>query len=508
MAGDDEEKQLRSAAFQNAQSILLARRRAEETLERKTEQLALSLSMMRATLEATTDGILVTDEHGDITDFNSKFAQMWRLSLEAMEARNHDQLMALNAPQLVEPEKFLGTLREISGASAAESFHVLHCADGRILERHSNIQRVGDRDVGRVWSFRDITARQHAQDEVVQQREWFEVTLSSIGDAVITTDTNGCVTFLNPVAEGMTGWKTDDARGHRLEEVFHIINEASREAVRNPVRRVLAEGIVVGLANHTSLVSRDGRETAIEDSAAPIRDVSGKISGAVMVFHDVAARRKTENALRRSEKLLADFFENAAVGLHWVGADGIILRVNQTELNLLGYTEAEYVGHHVSEFHADADVIEEILERLGKGEGVENSAARLRCKDGSIKDVLISSNALVEEGKFIHSRCFTRDVTESKRASEAQARLAAVVESSDDAIMSKTLEGIIMTWNKGAERIFGYTEDEVIGRPDSLLIPADRVHEEEKILASLKRGERLDHYETVRKRKDGTLFDA
>ena len=505
---DDEEEQLRSAAFQNAHGILLARRRAEEELERKTEQLAISLSMMRATLEATTDGILVTDETGTVTDFNSKFAQMWRINLKAMESRSHQELMNLIAPQLLDPAQFLATVAEISGSAQPETFHVLQCADGRILERHSSLQRMTDREVGRVWSFRDITARRHAEEQLRQQREWFEVTLSSIGDAVITTDTRSCVTFLNPVAAELTGWTTKDAHGQPLEVIFKIINEETRQPAKNPVAKVLAEGIVVGLANHTALISKDGRETAIEDSAAPIRDTAGKITGAVMVFHDVTNRRKAENAVRRSEKLLANFFDNAAVGLHWVGADGIILRANQTELNLLGYAEHEYVGHHIAEFHDDAEVIEGILRRLTAGRGVENAEARLRCKNGSLKEVLISSNALWEDGKFIHSRCFTRDITEHKRATEAQARLAAVVESSDDAIMSKTLEGIITTWNKGAERIFGYTESEIVGRSVTMLIPSGMAHEEENILSRLKRGERLEHYETRRQRKDGTIFDA
>jgi PAS domain S-box-containing protein len=121
-------------------------------------------------------------------------------------------------------------------------------------------------------------------------------------------------------------------------------------------------------------------------------------------------------ALQRSEQLLTDFFENASVGLHWVGSDGIILRVNQTELDLLGYSKEEYVGRHISEFHADAPIIEDILTRLSCNECLHNYEARLRCKDGSIRHVMISSNVLWEDGKFVHTRCFTRDVTAQKKA--------------------------------------------------------------------------------------------
>ncbi len=175
------------------------------------------------------------------------------------------------------------------------------------IERFTKIQFVQARNVGRVWSFRDITERRQAEEELRQQREWFQVTLSSIGDAVITTDTRANVTFLNPVAEMMTGWKSDEAAGQPLEKVFTIINEETREPVKNPVARVLEDGAVIGLANHTSLISKDGTERSIEDSAAPIRGATGEISGAVMVFHDVTERRRAEKALKDGDRRKDEF---------------------------------------------------------------------------------------------------------------------------------------------------------------------------------------------------------
>lgn len=121
----------------------------------------------------------------------------------------------------------------------------------------------------------------------------------------------------------------------------------------------------------------------------------------------------------RSECDVADFFDNAALGLHSSGPDGVILRVNQAELDMLGYTRGEYVGRHMAEFHADRAASEEMLRRLTAGETLRDFEARMRCKDGSIRHVLIDANVLWEEGKFIHSRCFTRDNTERKEAEEA-----------------------------------------------------------------------------------------
>jgi PAS domain S-box-containing protein len=152
--------------------------------------------------------------------------------------------------------------------------------------------------------------------ELAEQREFFRVTLSSIGDAVISTDTESRITFLNPVAEAMTGWKSDEAIGQPLENVFHIINEQTRKPAPNPVAKVLREGTVVGLANHTALIARDGNETAIADSAAPIRDGTGKISGVVMVFHEVTEQRRAEAALRESHQLLSQAHDELEKRVH------------------------------------------------------------------------------------------------------------------------------------------------------------------------------------------------
>jgi PAS domain S-box-containing protein len=227
---------------------------------------------------------------------------------------------------------------------------------------------------------REVHRRRRAEERLWERSELFRVTLASIGDAVITTDPAGVVTFVNPAAEALTGWAAAEAAGRPVEEVFRIVNEHTWQPPENPALRALRDGMIVGLANHTALIARDGRVRLIDDSAAPIRDGSGAVAGAVMVF---------------------------------------------------------------------------------------------------------------------------RDVTDRRRAAEAQAFLAAIVESSDDAILSKALDGVILSWNAGAERLFGYTAEEAVGRPITLILPPDRIDEEAAILARLRRGERIDHYETVRLAKGG-----
>jgi PAS domain S-box-containing protein len=220
-----------------------------------------------------------------------------------------------------------------------------------------------------------------------QRREILKVTLQSIGDAVITTDNEGHITYLNKVGESLTGWSHHDALGQPLDAVFKIINEATRRPVANPAARALREGVVVGLANHTILIRKDGSECPIDDSAAPIRDEDGNVSGCVLIFRDVTALRLVER--EKAEQLLT---------------------------------------------------------------------ARL---------------------------------------------LASIVESSNDAIIGKNLDGVIQSWNAAAERLFGFTAEEAVGKHISLVIPPERISEEDQILTRLRAGQRIEHFETERRRSDG-----
>src|ERR1041384_3132506 len=218
------------------------------------------------------------------------------------------------------------------------------------------------------------------EDALTKEKELLATTLASIGDAVIVTDAQGHVTSMNAEAERLLGWKTSEVKHRPLSDIFKIFDERSRRPAENPVDRALREGAVVGLANHTILISRDGTEIPIDDSAAPIRQGDGPVLGVALVF---------------------------------------------------------------------------------------------------------------------------RDVTEQRAAQRAQARLAAIVEFSGDAIITKNLNSIIQTWNIGAERLFGYTAEEVIGKPVTIIFPGERLNEEDAILEKLRRGQVVERLETIRLAKDG-----
>jgi PAS domain S-box-containing protein len=351
-------------------------------------------------------------------------------------------------------------------------------------------------------------ATRTAQRKARDRDEFLATTLGGISDGVVTTDASGRVMSLNPAAEAMLGWTEHEARHQFLSDVFHVVDEKTRASIENPATQVLHGGRIVGLSDRSVLVSRDGTERPIDDSAAPLRDEQGNIVGAAVMFHDVSERRRVEVTLERSQRELLEFFDSASVPLHWIGPDGTILRANRAELDMLGYTDDEYVGRHISRFHVDRDAIDDLLARLMPGDPVARYPARMRCKDGSIKKVLIDSNSFWDKGRLVHNCCFMFDVTEQKRGEETRSLLAAIVAASDDAIVSKTLDGIILSWNDGAQRVLGYSPAEAIGRSVDLIIPPELREQERQTLQRIRQGERVDHFETVRVTKDGRRVDV
>jgi len=225
-------------------------------------------------------------------------------------------------------------------------------------------------------------------------------------EAIAIIDPEGFYLQQNGAHFTLLGYPDEDLKGQTLANEFD-------EATFADMKRQLAETDEFS----GELVSRtgSGEELNIDLSVFTMRSGLGEPLCYVCIKRDITRRKQDELALRRSQSELTDFFDNASVGLHWVAADGTILRANQAELDMLGYPREEYVGRNIADFHYDRDAIEDILERLRAGEVVRDYEARLRCRDGSVKTVRIDSSAYFEDGKFVHSRGFTRDITERRR---------------------------------------------------------------------------------------------
>ncbi|HKQ74349.1 MAG TPA: ATP-binding protein [Blastocatellia bacterium] len=182
---------------------------------------------------------------------------------------------------------------------------------------------------------RGLSERQRNEAAIGEQREWLQITLSSIGDAVIATDASGRVRFLNPVAECLTGWTQAEAEDRMLTEIFKIVNEKSRQSVENPLTKELRDGQTVGLTNHTLLISRWGREIPIDDSGAQIKDHAGRVVGAVLVFRDVTMRQQAEEELRVSEEFNRGILESAPDCVITLNLDGRLLSINTPGARLM-----------------------------------------------------------------------------------------------------------------------------------------------------------------------------
>jgi PAS domain S-box-containing protein len=260
--------------------------------------------LLSSIVESSDDGIVSKDMNGIVTSWNLGASKIFGYTADEMIGKS---ILTIYPPDRQdELKQILGRLKR---GEHIDHYHaVRRCKDGKLIHASLSVSPLRDANgeiTGACKIVRDITAQVEAQKEITLQRERLSVTLRSIGDAVIATDTEGRVSYLNPVAEQLTGWPSDEAAGRPLDQVMHIVNEESRQPAENPVMRVLREGKVVGYANHTMLIARDGKELAIDDSAAPIRDAQGELIGVVLVFRDVTTERRSEEILRRTDKLAA-----------------------------------------------------------------------------------------------------------------------------------------------------------------------------------------------------------
>ena len=304
-----------------------------------------------------------------------------------------------------------------------------------------------------------------------ESEQWLSTTLKSIGDAVIATDASKLITFMNPVAEALTGYKQEEAVGKPLKEIFNIVNEKTGKQAKNPVTRVLREGVIAGLANHTVLIAKDGTKRPIDDSGAPIKDDKGRIIGVVLVFRDITERRIAEEQLRASEERHRSVVDNINVGITLISQNMEILTLNNQMKKWYPDIDISQKPICYEAFNkpdrsdicpncptfitlVDGEVHESILDRL-----VDNEVRNYRAVSSPLKD---------RTGKIIAAIEMFEDITEQKKAQEAlkrsEIKYRELVQNANSIILRMDSQGKVTFFNEFAQKFFGYTEDEILGR--------------------------------------------
>ncbi len=320
---------------------------------------------------------------------------------------------------------------------------------------------------------RSYQALEQVRTELQQRENYLALTLNSIGDAVIATDEQGYIIRMNPVAENLTGWRQKEANGHPLPDVFRIVNVHSRQPVDNPVEKVLSSGQIVGLANHTVLIAKDGREYQIADSGAPIMDEEEKILGVILVFRDITEEYQQQEALHKSQRNLAEAQQLAHIG-NW-------------ELDLISNT-LTWSDEIFRIFELDIDKFqpsyEAFLDRIHPGDRKQvNQAYMDSLKNGVPYD--LTHRLLMKDGriKYIHEYCKTQfddnnrplfsigvvqDISERRKIENELIKTAhewkQAMDSIDDAIYLVDLDDRIMRANKTFYQLTGLQPEQVIGQ--------------------------------------------
>ncbi|PYL01599.1 MAG: hypothetical protein DME18_00135 [Verrucomicrobia bacterium] len=299
-------------------------------------------------------------------------------------------------------------------------------ADDATLERAKETEPLGyllkPIEEKRLYSTIEIALYKHKMERRLRRIErWFATTTKSIGDAVIVTDIQGQVTFMNPMAEKLTGWMSADATGRPLSEVYQTVNAQTRERIESLMAEALREGVVAGLTNRAVLISRDGTETPIDDSASPVRGNAGNITGVVLTFRDVSERQRAQQALQESEerfRLLVEGVQDYAIFM--IDPAGRVTSWNAGAERLLGYRSDEILGAHLARFFTAQDVRRDKPDQnleLAKLEGrAEDEGWRVR-KDGSrFQANVIITGLRDDRGRLLGFAQVTRDITGPKQA--------------------------------------------------------------------------------------------
>jgi PAS domain S-box-containing protein len=367
------------------------------------------------------------------------------------------------------------------------------------LRRRIGELETRNRDLERLIARAGEILGQEALTIAGRANAWLVAIVQSSDDAIVSKDLDGIVTSWNPAAERIFGYTSAEMVGSSILKIIPDDLYPEEKHILSRIRQGLS-------VDHFETIRKrkDGRLVNISVSVSPVRNGEGVVIGASKIARDVTAQREAE----RARGLLAAIVESSNDAIISKDLTGHIMSWNGAAERLYGYTAAEMIGQPVlrivpRELH---DEEERILAKVRAGERIEHFETMRVARDGRRIEVeLTVSPVRNAAGAIIGASKVARDLRAVREADRTRATLAAIVTGSDDAIISKTLDGIVTSWNPAAERLYGFTSDEMVGQSILRIIPVHLYFEEEHILSKIRVGERIDHFETTRMRKDGSI---
>jgi PAS domain S-box-containing protein len=461
-----------------------------------------SAQHLAAIVENSDDAIVSKDLDGKILSWNDAATQMYGYTAEEALGRPIDIVIAED-PERRQEE--LDIRARIARGERIQHYETIRRRkDGTHFEVSLSISPVRDaagRIVAAAGFARDISERR-----VVEAAQRLAAIVENSDDAIVSMDLDGKILSWNDAAARIYGFSIEEALDRPIDII--IAEDPERRQEELDIRARIARGERI---QHYETIRRrkDGTHFEVSLSISPVRDAAGRIVAAAGIVRDISERRVFEAAQH-----LAAIVENSDDAIVSKDLDGKILSWNDAATQMYGYTAEEALDQPIDIVIADGPERRQeeldIRARIARGERIQHHETSRRRKDGTHFDVSLSISPVRDaSGRIVAAAGFARDISE-RRVFEAAQRLAAIVENSDDAIVSMDLDGKILSWNDAARQMYGYTAEEALNQPIDIVIAEgpERRQEELDIRARIARGERIQHYETIRRRKDGTHFEV
>jgi len=463
---------------------------------------ARSVSLLQATLESTADGVLVVDSNtGLVNAYNRQYLDLWGLSAEMVARRSDRELLALVAEKLADPQAFLAKVRDVYNQPGALTFDTLQFSDGRLIERYSRPQTLEGKVVGRVWSFRDVTARWRADEAVRQSEEQYRLLADNSEDIVALVKPDGESLYVSPSYRRVTGWKPEEVSLSTGRERVHpddlpAVLEAQQANLRGETTHTLHR-----------MLAKNGTWLWLETYRRPILAADGHTEKIVIWSHNITVRKAVEEELRETLERFRQLYENSPDAVVVGNTAGNILDVNQAACALCGRTREELIGRSLWDFipSEQRDRVDQEFTKwfTGKQSYIESQALT---SDGRRIPIEIRSAAIKYGGQpanLLH----IRDVS-ARIAVETELQLrSAALQTADNSIVITTRNGVIQWVNDAFTRMTGYPAAEAIGKDSRLLKSGQQSASLYRDLWETVLAGRVWHGELINKRKDGSLYD-